>query len=61
MHVLGLFFGTSIEATFFGARRDVNRAFYGQDVTPSQLLGGTIPRPPAANSLSKLIDEFLVS
>jgi SH3 domain-containing YSC84-like protein 1 len=57
----GLFFGTSIEATCIGARKDVNRAFYGQRVTPSQLLSGSIPRPPAVEPLNRLIEEFLAS
>eukprot|EP00595_Chromulina_sp_UTEXLB2642_P001606 CAMPEP_0196763238 /NCGR_PEP_ID=MMETSP1095-20130614/3675_1 /TAXON_ID=96789 ORGANISM="Chromulina nebulosa, Strain UTEXLB2642" /NCGR_SAMPLE_ID=MMETSP1095 /ASSEMBLY_ACC=CAM_ASM_000446 /LENGTH=229 /DNA_ID=CAMNT_0042115993 /DNA_START=369 /DNA_END=1058 /DNA_ORIENTATION=- len=57
----GLFFGTSIEATIIAARKDVNRSFYGERVTPSQLLSGTIPAPPAVSSLHTLIEEFLAS
>jgi hypothetical protein len=42
-HSKGLFAGVSLEASVIAARHDVNRQFYGMEVTPAQLLSGEIP------------------
>lgn len=51
----GFFCGGSIEASLIGARNDVNRAFYGERVTPSDLLSGSYLRPPAIEPLNRLL------
>lgn len=55
----GLFFGASLEASGISSRPDVNRAFYGEKVSPSVLLSGEYPRPKGAEPLYKVIDEVL--
>ena len=39
-------------------RKDVNRKFYGYEVTAAQLLSGHTPVPPAAKSLYDALDEY---
>lgn len=60
-HSKGLFFGVSLEASVIAARSDVNRLFYGLEVSPSQLLSGVHPRPKAAEPLYAALDEVLGS
>jgi hypothetical protein len=47
----GLFFGASLEASAIACRPDVNRAFYGEKVSPSALLSGEYPPPKGAEPL----------
>lgn len=54
-HAKGLFFGASLEASGISSRSDVNRNFYGQDVTPAQLLSGEYPPPRASDPLYKAL------
>lgn len=58
-HSKGLFFGASLEASGIASRPDVNRAFYGEDVSPSALLSGDYPRPKAADQLYRLLNEIM--
>lgn len=55
----GLFFGASLEASGIAARPDVNRAFYGEKLTISNLLSGDYPPPKGAEPLYKAINEVL--
>ncbi|RHZ41436.1 hypothetical protein DYB31_013927, partial [Aphanomyces astaci] len=45
--LFGLFIGISLEGSVVMARPDVNREFYGKDITAAELLGGR-ERPPVA-------------
>jgi hypothetical protein len=58
-HSKGLFVGASMEASIIATRSDINRAFYGMDVKPSQLLSGAFQRPKAAEPLYKALSEVL--
>lgn len=58
-HSKGLFFGVSLEASVIAARPDVNRGFYGLEVSPAQLLGGQVARPRAAEPLYQALAEVL--
>lgn len=58
-HSKGLFAGVSLEASVIVSRPDVNRAFYGQSVSPSELLRGEYPRPRAAQPLYQALAEVL--
>eukprot|EP01038_Epipyxis_sp_PR26KG_P011820 gene11820-15818_t len=55
----GLFFGASLEASGIISRPDVNRAFYGEKISPSVLLSGDYPQPKGAAPLYKALDEIL--
>jgi SH3 domain-containing YSC84-like protein 1 len=58
-HSKGLFFGASLEAAGIAARKDVNRAFYGEDVSISALLSGEYPRPRAADAMYRILNELM--
>ncbi|CAN0167675.1 unnamed protein product [Ectocarpus sp. 6 AP-2014] len=47
----GLFAGFGVGAGFLRVADRVNERFYGAQVSPRNLLGGLMPRPPAANPL----------
>lgn len=53
----GLFFGASLEASGIASRPDVNRAFYGEKVSPSQLLSADYPPPRGAELLYRALDD----
>lgn len=55
----GLFVGASLEASGIAARKDVNRAFYGEKVSVSALLQGDYPSPKGADLLYRAIEEVL--
>lgn len=55
----GLFVGASLEASGIAARPDVNRAFYGEEVSRSLLLQGDYPAPKGADVLYRALDEVL--
>jgi lipid-binding SYLF domain-containing protein len=55
----GLFFGASLEASGIASRPDVNRAFYGENVSISSILCGDYPAPKGAEPLYRAIDEVL--
>jgi SH3 domain-containing YSC84-like protein 1 len=49
----GVFAGASLEGSVVAPRGDVNNKFYGQNVTPSQILQGKVQPPSAAQPLEK--------
>ncbi len=55
----GLFFGASLEASGIASRPDVNRAFYGEKVSPSTLLSADYPQPRGAELLYKALDDVV--
>jgi SH3 domain-containing YSC84-like protein 1 len=57
-HSRGLFAGISLEGAVIASRPDVNRAFYGHDVTAKQLLSNEIAPPPAAKPLYDALAEI---
>jgi len=58
-HSKGLFFGASLEAAGIAIRKDVNRDFYGEDVSTSGLLSGEYPRPRAAEAMYRTLNEVM--
>lgn len=58
-HSKGLFFGASLEAAGIATRKDVNRDFYGEDVSTSALLSGEYPRPRAAEAMYRTLNEVM--
>jgi hypothetical protein len=55
----GLFFGASLEATAIASRSDVNRNFYGEDVSATALLSGEYPKPKGGEPLYKALEQLL--
>lgn len=51
----GLFAGVSLEGSVIVERKDANKKFYNANVTAAQLLGGSIPAPPAADALTRVL------
>ncbi len=47
----GIFAGVSLEGATLRPDKDDNRALYGRDVTPREILTGAVPPPPSANAL----------
>eukprot|EP00842_Homolaphlyctis_polyrhiza_P005636 jgi/Hompol1/6073/HPOL_002754-RA len=53
----GLFAGVSIEGTVIITRKEANRAMYGKNVTPAELLSGKAPAPPQAEPLYRMLNS----
>ena len=56
----GLYAGVSMEGKLVLTRPRVNEKFYGRTVRAEELLGGSVPRPPAAQPLYDAIRRCLV-
>lgn len=57
----GLFAGVSIEGTIIAARDDANRAYYGRDVTPKELLAGEVKPPRGVAKLHDALGKATVA
>ncbi|KAL1985969.1 hypothetical protein VTN96DRAFT_7104 [Rasamsonia emersonii] len=53
----GLFAGVSLEGSVLVERRDANEKLYNSRVTARQLLSGSIPPPPAAEPLMRVLNS----
>lgn len=53
----GLFAGVSLEGSMLVERRDANERLYNSRVSARQLLSGTIPPPPAAEPLMRVLNS----
>jgi len=53
----GLFIGVSVQMTVMLARNDVNASFYGEDVSPQDLLSGRYPPPRKTAPLQKALEK----
>ncbi|KAI7618965.1 DUF500-domain-containing protein, partial [Hortaea werneckii] len=53
----GLFAGVSLEGSVLIERRDANEKMYGQKLTARQLLGGSVPVPPQAEPLMRVLNS----
>ncbi|GLD98454.1 hypothetical protein PINS_up007151 [Pythium insidiosum] len=60
-HSKGLFAGISLEGSVILTRPDINRAFYGRQITAAELLGGTEPSPVAATPLYEALHLAMTS
>ena len=54
----GVFAGVSIEGTVIAARDDANRAYYGRDVTPKEILSGEVKPPRGAEKLKAALGKI---
>ncbi|CAO3668476.1 unnamed protein product [Rhizopus stolonifer] len=53
----GLFAGVSLEGSVVVTRSDANEKFYGQRVTPKELMSGAIAPPPEADALYRALNS----
>ncbi|KAL1960343.1 hypothetical protein VTO42DRAFT_8303 [Malbranchea cinnamomea] len=53
----GLFAGVSLEGSVLVERRDANEKLYGSRVTAAQLLSGSVPPPPGADPLMRVLQS----
>ncbi|KAF2870378.1 hypothetical protein BDV95DRAFT_80083 [Massariosphaeria phaeospora] len=53
----GLFAGVSLEGSGIVERRDANEKLYGRRFTARELLSGTVPSPPAAEPLTRVLNS----
>jgi lipid-binding SYLF domain-containing protein len=58
-HSQGLFAGMSLEGSILTVRADVNAKFYGQHLTPDQVLG--LPQPKAAEPLYMALERAMAT
>lgn len=58
-HSQGLFAGMSLEGSILTVRQDVNAKFYGQHLSPEQVL--TLPQPKAAEPLYMALDRAMAT
>eukprot|EP00903_Cladosiphon_okamuranus_P008279 g7968.t1 len=56
-HSRGLFAGLSLEGGIIVSRPDVNRKFYGRQVSVRELLSGNVAPPPAARPLYEALEN----
>jgi len=54
----GLFAGIDLGGATLRPDHDDNRALYGRDVTPREILTGTVPPPAGANALYSELDRY---
>ncbi|KAF2760440.1 DUF500-domain-containing protein [Pseudovirgaria hyperparasitica] len=57
----GLFAGVSLEGSGLIERRDANEKLYGRRWTARELLGGSVPVPPAAEPLMRVLNSRIFS
>jgi len=53
----GLFAGVSLEGSVLIERRDANEKLYNQKLTARQLLSGSVPAPPSAEPLTRILNS----
>jgi lipid-binding SYLF domain-containing protein len=58
-HSKGLFGGVGLQGSAIAARADINKKFYGRDITPTEILTGAVEQPAAASQLYDAIDRIL--
>uniref|UniRef100_A0A6A7G0U9 SH3 domain-containing protein n=1 Tax=Hirondellea gigas TaxID=1518452 RepID=A0A6A7G0U9_9CRUS len=59
-HSKGLYAGISLQGVVISARNDDNRKFYGEKVSPEDILSGKYP-PPANEELTRFYDLLKIS
>jgi lipid-binding SYLF domain-containing protein len=54
----GLFAGISVEGTVIGTRDRINAAYYGEPVTPKEILSGRVQPPADAQKLLAVLSKY---
>ncbi|TYZ59081.1 hypothetical protein PybrP1_007201 [[Pythium] brassicae (nom. inval.)] len=58
-HSKGLFGGVGLQGSAIAARYDINKKFYGRDITPTEILTGAVEQPAAASQLYDAINRVM--
>jgi lipid-binding SYLF domain-containing protein len=58
-HSKGLFGGVGLQGSAIAARNDINKKFYGRDITPTEILTGAVEQPAAASQLYDSINRVI--
>lgn len=58
-HSKGLFGGVGLQGSAIAARADINKKFYGREITPTEILTGAVEQPAAAAQLYDAINRIL--
>lgn len=58
-HSRGLFVGISLHGALITCRSEMNSNFYGQKLTPEEILNGAVPQPRAAQCLYDAIENAM--
>lgn len=58
-HSKGLFGGVGLQGSAIAARNDINKKFYGRDITPTEILTGAVEQPAAASQLYDAINRVM--
>lgn len=58
-HSRGLFVGISLHGALITCRTEMNSNFYGQKLTPEEILNGAVPQPRAAQCLYDAIENAM--
>jgi lipid-binding SYLF domain-containing protein len=56
-HSKGLFGGVGLQGSAIAARSDLNKKFYGREITPAEILTGAVEQPAAASQLYDAINR----
>lgn len=56
-HSKGLFGGVGLQGSAIAARNDLNKKFYGREITPAEILTGAVEQPSAASKLYEAIER----
>ncbi|DBA04118.1 TPA: hypothetical protein N0F65_004226 [Lagenidium giganteum] len=58
-HSKGLFGGVGLQGSAIAARPDINKKFYGREITPTEILTGAVDQPAAASQLYDAINRAI--
>ncbi|TMW57568.1 hypothetical protein Poli38472_003493 [Pythium oligandrum] len=57
-HSKGLFGGVGLQGSAISARSDLNKKFYGREITPTEILTGAVEQPAAASQLYDALNRI---
>ncbi|KAJ0398533.1 hypothetical protein ATCC90586_010344 [Pythium insidiosum] len=57
-HSKGLFGGVGLQGSAIAARSDLNKKFYGREITPTEILTGAVEQPAAASQLYDALNRI---
>lgn len=57
-HSKGLFGGVGLQGSAIAARSDLNKKFYGREITPTEILTGAVEQPATASQLYDALNRI---
>ncbi|TDH67679.1 hypothetical protein CCR75_004814 [Bremia lactucae] len=58
-HAKGLFGGVGLQGSGIMARADINKRFYGREISPTEILTGAVDQPAAASQLYDALQRLM--